>query len=399
MDVSGSSTPPTGEGHDDVRRVLLIVARMLLVSLAIVAVGYVIWIARVALSPFILGALIVYILVPFVNRIESAIPARGILRQVRRTIAVLLVYVAGFAIVAVALMTFAPILYREIIELFESIPGYWKTLQKELDYWIDRYERDVPDAIRAHIESNLDQLGSMAAEAVRTGVLATIGTMSRFLGVLLGLLILPLWIFYVLKDQRQGSRVFYSLWPDQARNDVRNIVRIIDHVLGRYIRGQLFLGLVVGVVSGIGFWVIDMPQPLALGIIAGVLEIVPILGPWLTFFIAAGVALATDPAKIVQVAILSFMIQQLENTFLAPRVQGTAVSMNPAVVMILLVAGGSIGGIVGIIAIVPISAVSRDVFIYIHGRLSGRITLDAQTGQPRRGSLPELPQESHSPDQ
>jgi predicted PurR-regulated permease PerM len=342
---------------------------------------------------------IAYVLFPFVNRLESLMPDKGILHHVRRTIAVLIVYLSGFGLIALVTFTIGPAISREINELIENTPEYWDAIRKEGDYWVRRYEAEVPADIRTWIEGNLDELGSTITAAIRSGVMATVGTVRRFLGILLGLLILPLWIFYVLKDHRRGSSLFYQLWPEHIRADVRNVVGIIDYVLGRYIRGQLFLGLVVGLVSGIGFWVIGVQQPLALGVIAGVLELVPILGPWLSFLVAAMVVLATDPSKIIPVAILCFMVQQLENTFLVPRVQGTAVSMNPAVIMVLLVIGGSIGGIFGIVAVVPIAAVGRDVFLYVHGRLSGRIAIDEQTGRPRRGSQPELQPEPHSPDQ
>lgn len=390
---------PPGNEHADTRRVLIIAARILLVTFTIVVVAYIVWLTRVALSPFLLGALIFYILYPIVNRIERIIPDRGILHHLRRTFAVMLVYFAGFLMFFVAGMTFGPMLYREIVDLGESIPDYWTTLQVEGEYWVERYERDVPESIRIQIEANLDQIGSMIGEAIRTGVLATIGTVSRFVSIILGLLILPLWVFYVLKDQRQGSHYFYAMWPEQVRPDIRNIVGIADYVLGRYIRGQLFLGLVVGLVSGVGFWLIGVPQPAALGVVAGLLELIPILGPWITFFIAALVVLATDPSKLVAVAILCFMVQQLENTFLVPRVQGTAVSIHPAMIMVLLVVGGSIGGLVGIIAVVPLAAVGRDVFLYLHRRLSGKIILNPQSGLPMRVETPKLPPEPRDPDQ
>lgn len=395
-----NATGPTGSNEqDDLRRVLLVACRIGLVALACVVVLWIVWTARIALSPFILGMVIAYILFPFVNRIERLIPDKGILHHVRRTIAVLAVYIASFGSLTLALMTIGPAILQEITELIESIPDYWESIQQEGDYWFQRYEEEVPRDVRRQIESNFDQLWSTVSDAIRTGVLATIGTVRRFLGVMLGLLILPLWIFYVLKDHRQGSQLFYNMWPVQIRSDIRNIVGIVDHVLGRYIRGQLFLGIVVGLVSGIGFWVIGVQQPLALGVIAGILELVPILGPWISFFVAALVVLATDPSKLIPVAILCFMVQQLENTFLVPRVQGTAVSMNPAVIMVLLVVGGSVGGIFGIIAVVPIAAVGRDVFLYIHGRLSGRIAIDEQTGRPRKGSRPALKPEPRTPAQ
>ncbi|CAN5740897.1 AI-2E family transporter [soil metagenome] len=383
---------PTGQERADQYRVLLIIG-------ALAVVTWVLWNARSALFPFVLGMVIAYVLLPLVNRLETLIPDRGILHHVRRTFAVLVVYIVGIAVLVIAVMTIGPAIYRETTELVESVPNYWETLRNESNYWNRRYEEDVPEDIKIQIESNLDQVGSTITSAVQTGLLTTVGTVRRFVGIVFGLLILPLWLFYVLKDQKNGSSFFYSLWPVYLRGDVHNVVRIVDRVLGRYIRGQLFLGVVVGSVSGIGFWVIGVQQPLALGVVAGVLELVPILGPWISFLVAALVVLATDPSKIIPVAILCFMVQQLENTFLVPRVQGTAVQMNPAVIMILLVVGGATWGIIGVIVIVPLAAVARDVFVYIHGRLSGAIAIDEQREQPLSDSPAELPLESRNPGQ
>lgn len=380
---------PSRQERADQYRVLLVVGALLVVV-------WVLWTARSALFPFVLGMVIAYVLLPIVNRLEGLMPDRGVLHHVRRTIAVLVVYIVGIAILAIAFITVGPALYRETAELVESVPDYWETLRNESNYWNRRYEEDVPEDIKVQIESNFDQITSTVTSAVQTGLLTTVGTVRRFIGIVFGLLILPLWLFYVLKDQKSGSSFFYNLWPVHLRADVHNVVRITDRVLGRYIRGQLFLGVVVGSVSGIGFWVIGVQQPLALGMIAGVLELVPILGPWISFFVAALVVLATDPSKIIPVAILSFMVQQLENTFLVPRIQGTAVQMNPAVIMILLVVGGAVWGVLGVIVIVPLAAVARDIFVYIHGRLAGAIAIDEQSGQPLANSRAELPQESRN---
>jgi predicted PurR-regulated permease PerM len=97
---------------------------------------------------------------------------------------------------------------------------------------------------------------------------------------------------------------------------------------------------------------------------------IPILGPWISGVAGVIVVLATDPSKIWAVIILFVVIQQVENTFLVPKVQGDAVNMNPAAIMILLVVGGAVFGLLGVIIVVPAAAIARDVFVYIYGRLS-----------------------------
>lgn len=345
------------------------VYRILLVSGMLLFVGWIVWSVRGALFPFAIGALIAYLLLPLVEWLERMLPRRWLSRGVRRTIAILEVYVLFFGTLAVLGATIGPILVDQSTELVDSLPVYLEDLQQEFDYWNERYEREVPEDVKVQIEENYDEIVDYLSSAGTRLASATIGTFQRFIGLVAGLLLLPLWLFYVLKDQRRGLAIFYRLWPEEIREDIHQILRIIDRILAAYIRGQLFLGLVVGVVTGVGLWIIGVQQPLALGIVAGIFEMVPILGPWLSFIVAAIVVLATDPDKIILVAVLSLGVQQLENTFLVPRIQGSAVNMNPAIIMILLVVGGTLWGILGIVAIVPLAAIFRDVFCYVYARL------------------------------
>lgn len=344
--------------------------RTMLVIGALLFVGWVLWSVRGALFPFAFGLLIAYLLAPFVQRVENLMPRRGFWLKIRRDVAILTVYLGTALLLTGAALTVVPNLVNETLELIENLPTYWTDVQGEFQYWSDWYERELPPEVQEQIEQNLDSASEFLASAVEYIVSYTIGTARRFIGVIVGLLILPLWLYYVLRSERNARAAFLRMWPAELREDVYQIARIIDRILASYVRGQLFLGLVVGLASGIGFWIIGVQQPLALGVIAGILEMVPILGPWLTFIIAALVVLATDPDKILWVAGLCLAIQQLENSFLVPRIQGSAVQMNPAVIMVLLVIGGSLWGFLGVIVIVPLAAIARDVFVYIYRRLS-----------------------------
>ncbi|HLT18988.1 MAG TPA: AI-2E family transporter [Thermomicrobiales bacterium] len=343
--------------------------RILLVTGTLLLIGWIAWSVRGALFPFAIGALIAYVLLPFVERLERMLPRNHLSRGTRRTIAILEVYVVFFGSLTILALTAGPILVEQSEDLIDNLPAYWESARQEFDYWNQRYEREVPEDIKIQIEENYDEVTNYLSGIGGRLAGAAFGTIQRFISLVAGLVLLPLWLFYVLKDQRRGLAIFYRLWPEEIREDVHQVLRIIDRILGAYIRGQLFLGLVVGVVTGIGMWVIGVQQPLALGIVAGIFEMVPILGPWISFAVAAVVVLATDPDKIFLVAILSFGVQQLENSFLVPRVQGSAVNMNPAIIMILLVVGGALWGIIGVIIIVPLAAIFRDVFFYIYGRL------------------------------
>src|SRR5690606_3917292 len=110
---------------------------------------------------------------------------------------------------------------------------------------------------------------------------------------------------------------------------------------------------------------------IGLGLWAGVTELIPILGPWLGGIAGVIVVLATDPGLIVWVALIYFMVQQLENNLLVPRIQGDAVDIHPAMVIMLLAVFGAIWGFMGMLVAVPLSAIGRELFWYADRRLRG----------------------------
>lgn len=355
--------------------------RTLLIIAAVLVIAWLIWSSRGALLPFAIGLVFSYLIAPVVNRVQLAIPNRGWLGRARRGIAVLIVYLAAIGLVISLVATIGPQLVNETVDLIEGLPGYTDTVRQESDYWNRWYEETVPEDIRLNIESNLDEIGSVVAGAGQSAVMATFGTVRRVFGFIAGLALLPLWTFYILMDQRRGLDFFYSIWPKGIQADVRNIVGIADRILAAYIRGQILLGFVVGIVTFLGLYFLDVQYAVPLAVLAGIFEMVPILGPWISGVVGIIVVLATDPGKIWAVLILFVVIQQLENTFLVPKVQGDAVDLNPAVIMILLVVGGAVFGLLGVIVIVPTAAIARDIFVYIYARLTEEGNL-AETSEP-----------------
>jgi predicted PurR-regulated permease PerM len=344
--------------------------RTLLVIVAVAVVAWLIWSSRGALLPFAIGLVFSYLIAPLVHQVQRIIPKRGWIGRASRGIAVFIVYGLALAAAVAVVATIGPRLVNETIELIEGMPEYAETVREESDYWNNWYEETIPEDIRLEIEAHLDEIGSVIAGAAQSAIMATFGTIQRVFGFLAGLALLPLWTFYILKDQRRGLDAFYNMWPRNIQPDVRNIVGIADRILAAYIRGQLLLGFVVGIVTYIGLFFIGVEYAVPLAVLAGIFEMVPILGPWISGVAGAIVVLATDPGKIWAVIILFVAIQQLENTFLVPKIQGDAVDLNPAIIMVLIVVGGAVFGLLGVIVIVPLAAIARDIFVYVYGRLS-----------------------------
>ncbi|MFC1985034.1 AI-2E family transporter, partial [Chloroflexota bacterium] len=184
------------------------------------------------------------------------------------------------------------------------------------------------------------------------------------IGFIFGLASLPIFLFYVLKDWGKLSEGFYSSLPSWAIEHTKNIISIIDKVLGRYIRAQLLLGFIVGYLAFVSLLFLGVPFAPVLGIFAGVTELIPILGPWLSGAVAVIVTLAVEPEKAIWVALIFLGIQLMENTLLVPRIQGAYLRIHPAVVIVLLVLGAYIAGFWGLIIVVPLTATIVQVYKY-----------------------------------
>jgi predicted PurR-regulated permease PerM len=217
------------------------------------------------------------------------------------------------------------------------------------------------------------------ATVVQSIIGPTLGTLLRTATFLLGLVVIPVWLFFVLKDREAFPRAVAGALPPTWRPDGENLLGILARVGGRWVRGQLLLGGAVFLATAIGLTILTLigfgefgQFALVLALIAGILEWFPIIGPIIAAIPALLVALTVSPAAVVAIVIVYTGIQQLENNLLVPKVMGDAVDLHPAVVILALVVGGALFGIGGAILAAPTVAAGRDLYRYGFHRLSGQ---------------------------
>ena len=330
--------------------------------------------AWAALVPFFFGLFFAYLLLPVVDFFDRhSLP---FLRRKgwSRPIAIIIVYILALGIIAGLLSSFIPAVINQARILGEVAPEYWKQLEGVFEYAteVQKFLSGVPEEIRAAVNANLTKAAETIANALQMGLSVTLKTISQTLSFILGLVIIPFWLFHVLKDEAKARRAFYNLIPEKAREDVRCIAIIIDGLLSAYIRGQLLLCLLVGVMATIALLLLRVDLGLLLGTFAGIFEIIPILGPYLGAAPAVLIALLKRPILGLWVALAFAAIQQIENIFLVPRIAGNAVRFHPAVVMVLVIVGSEVAGLWGLVLAVPVAAVIRDVFQYLYLRTTER---------------------------
>ncbi|MCL7453185.1 MAG: AI-2E family transporter [Anaerolineae bacterium] len=341
---------------------------VLWVALAVLA-GVVLWLARAVLLPYILGLVLAYLLLPVVNWLDGHMPRKLRTWGAARPLSIVVTYLVLISIVVGIFAFFVPL----VIDQAEHLRGNWPQLSGEVqDLWQDSlgwYTKNIPDEWEQTIETNLRDLADDVVSAVQRGIVATVQTVAGTVGFVIGLIVIPFWLFYILHDESQLKTGVANAVPEQARADATCAVRLIDDILSAYIRGQLLLVLFVGGMATIAMFIIGVPFALVLGLIAGLFEILPYIGPILGAIPAILVALVSDPISALWVAVAFFAIQQVENLILVPRIAGESVQLHPAVVMVVLVMGNELGGFLGMIIAVPITAIIRDIFKYAYLRL------------------------------
>lgn len=342
--------------------------RLILVGSLALFVAVVLWAARNALVPYVLALALAYVILPLVNLLDGLL--RKVLRRPRpaRALAILLTYllVAGLIVLFFALIV--PIVGQQFNVLWNSRADLWAGAQRLADRFLGWYDVTVPADIQAQVNDLLGQVTGTLVRALQAGIVRTLGVVTNAVTFVLGLVVIPFWLFYVLYDQSQVMRGVFGVIPARIRPDLLNLIRIADGILSKYLRGQLILCAFIGVLSTVGLTLLGVRFPAVLGLVAGVFEILPFIGPILGLIPAAIVAAIQDPILGLWTVLLFMAIQQIENVLLVPRISGKAVELHPALIMVVLVVGYQVAGLWGMILAVPLAAIVRDVFKYLYLR-------------------------------
>lgn len=315
--------------------------------------GWLLLQARGVLAPFLLALLLAYVLEPLVARLVSF--------GLSRRMAILVLYTVGGTLVLLFFWFVVPALAEELIRFSEQVPVLVSRWQAGVEAVLLRYRQS---ASLLGLGETLDR----AVARFETGVLRQAESL---LGVLLALprgllaaLLAPLLAYYVLRDLNIiVSRVLNAV-PPPLRPEVIVLGERLDRVVGGFIRGQLAVAAIVGFLVTVVCALLGLRYPVLIGVIAGAADIVPYFGPVIGAVPAVAAALAISPLRALQVAVALLLIQQLENTVIAPALLGGRVGLHPLLVVLAVLAGSHWGGVVGMLISVPLLGVVRVLVNY-----------------------------------
>jgi predicted PurR-regulated permease PerM len=347
--------------------------RVAVLMVGAIVAGLILWMARDSIRPFILGLLFVYLLDP---------PVRWLVRRgLRRIFAILVVYVVGIVLIIEGLaLTLTP-LVNEIIRFVADFPKLAENFDQQLQRLGEFYARlQIPSAIREWIDSAIAGFGQGnggAGGLDLSALMPLITGAGSLLGAVFAYFILPVWVAYILKDKTTLIATFDHALPAAWRFDTWAVIRTVERDFGQWVRGQILLGFAVGIATFAGLLVLSqLVDPIfgryavLLSVIAGLFELVPIIGPIVSAVPAVLLAATVGPVAVLAALLLYFLVQQVENNLLVPKIQGNAVQLHPAAVVFAIIVGGSLAGLLGAILALPVTAAFRDVIRYLFRRLS-----------------------------
>jgi predicted PurR-regulated permease PerM len=307
----------------------------------------------VILPPLLLTTVIVYVLAPIV----SALSDRGC----PRWLGTLLAYLIAIAAMGVVVAVLVPMVNDQFRVFVDNLPE----LVNELGATLNR--RLAPFGVHLPIGEaiNGDALSASIERALEGGGLTTLaGVIGGLSGLAVGLLQVvivfalgPVIAFYMLVDLPRLGRWVRGLIPPRHRDEAIEVALRLHNVVGGFIRGQLLVALFVGVATSIGLAVVGLPFWLLIGVIAGLTNLIPLLGPLVAGALGLSIALVNDGIGLaLLVLVVMVVVQQVDNHVVSPVVMGRHVQVHPLVVLLALVVAGTVYGLLGLLIAVPLVA-------------------------------------------
>lgn len=316
---------------------------------------------RGILGPFILAIVLALVLDPAVNAAEQ--------RRVPRALSVLVLYGLIVALLGAAVLYLIPLVREEFTALVTQGPSIASYLQDLVEKRHVVSILGVPIDLRTAYDDSVRNLPGLLAGQLQSVVQNVFMLFNWIFQSLLVLLI----AFFLVKDAHAIRRFFSDLVPRGYRSDAQQVAGEISSMLAAYMRGQLAICALVGLVTGVAMWVAGIPYSLALGIVAGATAFIPFIGPILGALPAVAIAafVTHSTGKVVLVIVIYFVVSNVIYNFVSPKVFGDAVSLSPMLIIIAFVIGGYLGGILGLFIAVPVAATLRILFLYAYQRVYG----------------------------
>lgn len=312
----------------------------------------------------IISMVLAYLINPLVIHLEKY--------NMKRGTAVLFIYALVLGLILILSFIIIPKTGKEIKRLFKLLPDYFHSISRLIDnFYIKYYESmdNMPPIFQGLDEiiiGNMEKLEKSISLNISRFIEGVIFTFSK----IISLILIPILVFYFIKDQDYFKEKIYYMLPENSRKEIKTLIIEIDKVLGQFIRGRLILALYVGITTTALLLLFRIDFALIIGLITGIADIIPYLGPFLGFLPAVFFAFLKSPIIAIWVGLIFLGIQWIENNVLAPKIIGKSIGIHPITVLLALVLGGGIFGVFGMILSIPFIATMKILYNYFKGKVN-----------------------------
>jgi len=303
------------------------------------------------ISQVILAVVMFFILNPAVEKLESG-------GKVKRIVAILIVFLIAITVIVGAVVFVVPSIKDNIREIAESFPSI-----KEI---IDSVGEKIDIFLKGKLSVSFDSMDFIEEKV--SGVALRIVKPKNVLNVLKSLIDIvtaSVITFYLLKDKEKAGNAVLSVFPYGLREFLTETYVEIEKIFKSFVSGQLIIALIIGSLETLGLWLIGAPYPLLLGIIGGISNLIPYFGPFIGAVPAVFAVFISSPFKALLVILLFVIVQQIDNSFISPKIIEGKLGIHPVATIIAVFIGGEFFGLKGMFLAVPVYAILRGLCLRV----------------------------------
>ena len=312
-------------------------------------------------TPILVSGVLFYLLNPIVDWFERRF-------KMKRTLAIVLLFVIVVVLFAWGLINLVPEVQHQFYSLSQHIPKYWDMLTTTLDDCLKHTDfHELKTQLEKINKDIYHELGTMGKNIFSHGFSGLTSMVSVVASIVITIITVPFILFYLLRDGKNVVPFITKYLPPRARQSTVSILKDINQKVSSYIRGQILVAISVAIIYIIGFSIIGLDYGVALGVLAGFLNIIPYLGSWLTMIPVVIISLvAGGPIMLIKVICVHLIEQLIESHVLDPVVIGGQMQIHPLTIIFVLLTAGKLFGVLGVILGIPGYATLKVIIVHFY---------------------------------
>lgn len=299
--------------------------------------------------PFLFVGILAYFLFPIVRKLESF--------GVKRSVAVILIYVWIISLISLSTYFIYPYFILQLDTLFNRLPIIFTKFEQLLMTFHTKTE-SFPQILHDQI----DELFQMIALLFEEKIEKILNRLTNVVDIVILMTITPIILFYVLKDGPKWKHVIRTYVEGNHYRSILPLGRLAHQYIGKYIYGQLIVICIVTLLLFFGYALFDIPYAFLFALFGGIMNIIPYIGPLIGFIPVMIASMLMSWHTFFLISLFTLVVQVMEGVFISPFVIGKSVQLHPLTVIVVVLIGAEIGGLVGMLLLVPVFSITKTLY-------------------------------------